>query len=366
MGGFKQGAFVTDVCTRGDTDTANLRCQGVRNVVTVQVHTGDNIIFSRTQQDLLQECISNHVFNDDLFAGVRVFNFQPRAAVDQFTAKLFTRQLVAPVFKRAFGELHDVAFVHQGHRVTIVSNCVFDRCTNQTFGAFFRTRLNTDTAMFREANFLHAHLFTQEFNHFLGVGRVSFPFDTRINVFRVFTEDNHIGQFRVFNRAWSALIVTYRTQADVEIQFLAQGNVQRANTATNRSGQRTFNGNAIFTNQIKGFSRQPDILTINLCGFFTGVNFHPGDFTLAFIGFLDCSVDHFQHGWGYIYTDSITFNVRDNRIFRNVEFAVLQGDLLALCRNNYFTFHSPLLRALLVCSSATTLHMRLRPAIRML
>ncbi|ERE22762.1 isocitrate dehydrogenase domain protein, partial [Escherichia coli T1282_01] len=24
-----------------------------------------------------------------------------------------------------------------------------------------------------------------------------------------------------------------------------------------------------------------------------GVNFHPGDFTLAFIGFLDCSVDHF-------------------------------------------------------------------------
>ncbi|MGQ7171261.1 isocitrate/isopropylmalate family dehydrogenase, partial [Escherichia sp. R-CC3] len=22
-----------------------------------------------------------------------------------------------------------------------------------------------------------------------------------------------------------------------------------------------------------------------------------------FIGFLDCSVDHFQHGWGYIYTD---------------------------------------------------------------
>ena len=170
----------------------------------------------------------------------------------------------------------------------------------------------------------------------------------------------------MFNRAWGALIVTYRTQADVEIQFLAQGNVERTNTATNRSGQRAFNSNAIFTNQIKGFSRQPDVLTINLCGFFTGVNFHPGDFTLTFIGFLDCSVDHFQHGWGYVYTDSITFNVRDNRIFRNVEFAVLQGDLLALCRNNYFTFHSPLLRALLVCSSATTLHMRLRPAIRML
>ena len=59
VGGFKQGAFVVDVCARRYRYT-NLRCQGVRNVVTVQVHTGDNIIFSRTQ-DLLQECISNHV-----------------------------------------------------------------------------------------------------------------------------------------------------------------------------------------------------------------------------------------------------------------------------------------------------------------
>ena len=113
MGRFKQRALVADVRTRGNTDTANLRRQGVRDIVAVQVHTGDNIVFRRTQQDLLQEGVGDNVFHDDLFPGVRVFDLQPRAAVNQLTAELFACQLVAPVFERAFGEFHDVAFVHQ-------------------------------------------------------------------------------------------------------------------------------------------------------------------------------------------------------------------------------------------------------------
>ncbi len=114
VSGFEQGALVTDVRARGDTDTTHLCCQRIGDVVTIQVHTGDHVILSRTQQDLLQERIGNHIFNDDLFTGVRVLNFLPWAAVDQFTAELFGRQLVAPVFERAFGELHDIAFVHRG------------------------------------------------------------------------------------------------------------------------------------------------------------------------------------------------------------------------------------------------------------
>ena len=111
--GFEQCAIRTDVCARCDTDTANLRRQGVRDVVTVQVHTRDNVVFSRTQQDLLQECVSNYIFNDDFFAVVWVLNFHPRSAVDQLTAELFTRQLVTPILEGTFGELHDVAFVNQ-------------------------------------------------------------------------------------------------------------------------------------------------------------------------------------------------------------------------------------------------------------
>ncbi|VAN14632.1 Uncharacterised protein [Klebsiella pneumoniae] len=180
---FEQRALVTDVGARGDTDTANLRRQGVRDVVAVQVHTGDNVVFRRTQQDLLQERIGDHVFHYDLFAGVRVLDFHPRTAVDQLAAELFASQLVAPVFERAFGELHDVAFVHQSDGITIVGDRVFNRGAHQAFGAFFRARLDADAAMFREANFLHTHLIAQEFDHFVCFRRVGFPLDTRIDIF---------------------------------------------------------------------------------------------------------------------------------------------------------------------------------------
>ncbi|CCK18269.1 FIG00643354: hypothetical protein [Cronobacter universalis NCTC 9529] len=348
VGRFEQRALVADVRARRDADAANLRRQGVRDVVAVQVHTGDNVIFRRTQQDLLQEGVGNHVFHNDLFTVVRVLDFHPRAAVDKLAAKLFTRQLVAPVFKRAFGEFHDVAFVHQGHGFAIVGDGVFNRRAHQAFGAFFRTRLDADAAMFREADFLHAHLFTQEFDHFLSVSGVGFPLDTGVDVFGVFTEDNHVGQFRMFNRARGALVVTYRAQADVKVQLLTQGNVEGANTAANRRGQRAFNSNAIFTNQIQGFLGQPDILAIKLGRFLTGVNFHPGNFTLAFVGFLNRGVDHFQHRRRHVHADTVAFNERDDRVVGDIQLAVLRCDLFTFRRNYYFAFHSPLLRALLV------------------
>ncbi len=339
MGRFEQSALVTDVRAWCDTDTANLRRQGVGDVVTVQVHTGDNVVLSWTQQDLLQERIGDHIFNDDLFAGVRVLDLLPRAAVDQFTTELFRRQLVAPVFEGTFGELHDIAFVNDGHRVTVVGDGIVNRCTNQAFGSFFGARFDTDTAMLREADFLHAHLFAQELDHFFCIGRVGFPLDTRVDIFGVLTEDNHVGQFWVFNRAWGALVVTHRTQAHVQVEFLTQCNVQRANTATDWGSQRAFDGNAVVTNQIQRLSWQPDVLAINVGRFFTGVNFHPGNFTLAFVGFLNSGIHHFQHRWGYVNADTVTFDERDNRIVWNVQLTVLQGDLFTFRRNNYFAFH---------------------------
>ena len=183
MGGFEQCTFVTNVGSRCDTNTTNLCSQRIGDVVTVQVHTSDNVVLSGTQQDLLQERIGDNVLNHDLFTGFRVLDFNPRTAIDQFTTEFFTRQLITPVFERAFGEFHNVTFMNQGNRITIVSDGVLNCCTNQTLGPFFGTRLDTDTAMFREADFLHAHLFAQEFNHFLSISGVRFPLNTCIDIF---------------------------------------------------------------------------------------------------------------------------------------------------------------------------------------
>ena len=143
----------------------------------------------------------------------------------------------------------------------------------------------------------------------------------------------------MLNRAWGALIVTHRTQTDVQVQLLTQCHVQGADTAANWRRQWAFDSNAVVADQVQRFGWQPDVLAINLSGFFTGVNFHPGNFTLAFVGFLNSGINHFQHCRGNVYTDTVTFNERDNRIVRNVNLAVLQGDLFTFRRNNYFAFH---------------------------
>ncbi len=337
---FKQRALVADVSARRDADAANLRRQSVRDVVAVQVHTGDHVVLGRAQQNLLQERIGDHVFNNDLFAGVRVLDFHPRAAVQQLAAELFARQLVAPVFKRAFGELHDVAFVNQGHRVAIVGDGIFNRRAHQALSARFRARLHADAALFREANLVHAHLFAQELDHFIRFRSARFPLDAGIDVFTVFTEDHHIGVLRTFYRAWGALIVAYRTQTDVQVQLLTQRNVKRTDTAANRRRQRAFDGNAIVLNQVKRLLRQPYVRAIHLRGFLTGVNFHPGNFSLAVVGFFHSGINHFDHDRRYIHANAVTFNIRDDRISRDNQFALtVKRDFLTFRRNNYFAFH---------------------------
>jgi hypothetical protein len=51
-------------------------------------------------------------------------------------------------------------------------------------------------------------------------------FDTGVNVFGILTEDDHIGLFRFAQWRGHALEILDRTQADIEVELLAQRNVQ--------------------------------------------------------------------------------------------------------------------------------------------
>jgi hypothetical protein len=57
----------------------------------------------------------------------------------------------------------------------------------------------------------------------LGIG---FPFDAGVDVLGVLAEDHHVRLGRVLERRGYAAEVAHRTNALVEIEFLAQGNVQ--------------------------------------------------------------------------------------------------------------------------------------------
>ncbi|MNM39251.1 hypothetical protein D3C81_500230 [compost metagenome] len=344
MSCLEQGHAVTDVGTRRDANTAHLGSQGVGDVVTVQVHTGDDVILGRTQQYLLQEGIGDDVLDDDGLAGLRVLEGTPGAAVDELGIVLFLGQGIAPILEGTFGELHDVALVHQGHGVAIVVDGVLDGGTDQTLGTGLGHGLDADAAGLGEADLLHAHLVLQEGDHLLGFIAVRLPLDAGVDVFGVLAEDHHVGQLGVLDRARGPFVVTNRAQADVEIQLLTQGHVEGANTATDRGGQRALDGHAVFTNEIQGFGRQPGTFAIDMSRFLAGINLHPGDLALALVGFLDRSVHHVQHGRGHVHTDTIPFDKRNDGIVGNLQLAAgIDGDFLTLGRDNYFAFHRHLL-----------------------
>ncbi|KON62587.1 ribosomal large subunit pseudouridine synthase E [Komagataeibacter europaeus] len=128
--------------------------------------------------------------------------------------------------------------------------------------------------------------------------------------------------------------------------MLAQGHVQGANTATDRGRQRAFDGNAVVTDQIQGFFRQPHVFPVNVSGFFAGVDFHPGDFTFAVVGFFHCCINHVNHSRGNVNANTVAFDKRNDRVIRNNQFTLgIDRNLFTFCRNNYFAFHQPLLQA---------------------
>jgi len=76
-------------------------------------------------------------------------------------------------------------------------NGVLNGLAYQTLRAFFRHRLNTNAAVFGEANLGNTHFLFEELNDLNSLWAVRLPFNAGVNVFRVFTEDNHVGELWV-------------------------------------------------------------------------------------------------------------------------------------------------------------------------
>ena len=101
--------------------------------------------------------------------------------------------------------------------------------------------------------------------------------------------------------------------------MLAQGHVQGADAATHRRGQRTLDRYDIVANGIQGFLGQPGVLVVDLGGFLASVYFHPRDLAVAFVGFLDGSVDDLDHDRADIHTNAITLDEGDDRVLRYIQ-----------------------------------------------
>ena len=263
MGRLEHGDAVADVRARRDANATNLGGKGIRQIVAIQVECGDDAVFVGPQQHLLQHRVGDHVFDDDLLAGLRILQFMPGAAVQRRSAELFAGTLVGPILEGTFGELHDVAFVHDRHRSAVLVDRVLQRLPHQALGALDGHRLDADTAMLREPDLAHAHFILQEAQQFHGAFAVRRPLDAGIDVFGVLTKDHHVGKFRMQQWTRHAGKPADRPQTHVEIQLLAQRHIQRPDAAADRRRHRSLDTNDELTDGLQCFFRHPLVFAID-------------------------------------------------------------------------------------------------------
>ena len=308
---------VAHVGTRGDADAADLGGERVGDVVAVEVERRDHRVLGRAQQDLLQEGVGDDVLDDDLLAALRVLELAPRTAVDLGRLELPLREPVAPVAEGPFRELHDVALVDERHRGLVVIDRVLDRLSDQPLRALARDRLDADPRGRREADLLDAEVVLQDLDEALGLVAFGLELDAGVDVFRVLAEDHHVGLLGLLDRRGDSLEILDRPQAHVEIELLAQGDVERTDAAADRRRQRALDRDHVVAQDLERLGRQPDVGAVDAGRLLAGVDLHPVDLLLAAEGLGDRRVDHLDHHRGDVEARAVALDVGNDRLVRH-------------------------------------------------
>ncbi|MNH05115.1 hypothetical protein D3C79_644300 [compost metagenome] len=224
--------------------------------------------------------------------------------------------------------------MHQGQRLAVVVHHVLQGLAHQALGALAGHRLDANATVLVETDLGDAHFLLEELDHLVRLWRTGFPFDTRVDVLGVLTENHHVDVAGLLHRARHTLEPQHRTQAHIQVELLAQCNVERANAATDRRGQRPFDRHHIVAHGIEGLLGQPGILVIHLGGLLAGIHFHPGNLALAAIGLVDGGIDHLDHHRRHIDADTIALDIGNDGVVGHIERMVrIDGDLGAVGRN---------------------------------
>ena len=234
--------------------------------------------------------------------------------------------------------------MHDGQRIAVVIHHILQGLARQALGALFGDRLDANPAILVETDLGNAHFFLEELDHLDRFRRTGLPLDARVNILGVLTEDGHVHVAWLFHRAGHAFEPAHRAQAHIQVELLAQRHVQRTDTATDRRCQRALDGHHVILDRIQGFLGQPGVLVVDLSGLFTSVHLHPGDFALAAVSLFNSGIDHLDHHRADVDANTVSFDVGDDRLVRNIERMVcIDGDFVADCRNlNLLVSHAEL------------------------
>ncbi|MCY1214236.1 hypothetical protein D9M72_260440 [compost metagenome] len=221
-----------------------------------------------------------------------------------------------------------------GQGAAIVIHGVLQGLAHQAFGALLGNRLDADAAVLGETDLLDAHFLGEELDDLLGLGAAGLPLDAGVNVFGVLAEDHHVDVAGLLHRAGHAFEPAHRTLADIEIELLAQGHVERSDTAADRRGQRPLDGNDVVANGFEGFFRQPGVLIVDLGGLLAGIDLHPGNLAGIAVRLGDGGIHHLDHDRADVDADAVTLDEGNDRVVRYVQGHIcVDGDFVTDCRH---------------------------------
>ena len=273
MGGLIEGQGVGHVDARGQAQTAHLRGQGIGDVVTVEVGGGQDLVLFGTQQGFLEHGVGDAVLDHQTaFHGFLLGAGQ--------VAEFLGGHIIAPLAEAAFGELHDVALVHQGQALAAGIQGKAQGAAHQAFGAELAHGLDAHGGFLADLG--HAELFTQEGDELLGFRGLGGVFDARVHVFGVLAENDHVHALGMLDRRFQAFEVTHGTDAGVQVQRLAQGHIEAADAGAHGGAQGALHGEIGGAQGVHGLLGQGGAGLGR--GLFTGQQFHPLDAHVRFLG----------------------------------------------------------------------------------
>ena len=167
----------------------------------------------------------------------------------------------------------------------------------------------------------------RKLDELLGFGCAFAELDAGVDVFGVLAKDDDVELLGMLHRAGHARVVLHRADAGVEVEDLAQGDVERADAAADRRGQRSFDGDAEIAGRVDGVIGEPGFELAE--GLFAGVDFEPLYGALAAVRLLDCGVEDPLRGAPDVASGAVAFDKRDDGMVGDGEFSIGILDRLA-------------------------------------
>src|SRR5882762_2375479 len=182
------------------------------------------------------------------------FPVSPFVLGDRLVPEALLRELIPPLAEPALGEFHDVALVNERDRAATGAQRVLDGFGDQALGAELGHRLDADRTPGAD---LGAEPLGEEPDHRIGFGAAGPVLDSGVHVLDVLAEDHYVELLRLPHRAGHALEVAHRPDAGVQVQHLAQGDVEGSDPPSDGSGQRTLDGHAVRADGVQGGLGKP-------------------------------------------------------------------------------------------------------------